>query len=95
MVNALGRLGGSGHDLTVHEVKPGIGLCADSSGPEACFGFWVSLALCPSPACSLSLSKTLKIIMNNKIKKRAEITAKSEPEPGLLTQAWLPHNGGA
>ena len=26
---------GSGHDLAVHELEPHIGLCADSSVPEA------------------------------------------------------------
>ena len=49
-----GRLGGSvgwvsdsgsGHDLTVREFKPCVGLCADSSEPGACFGFCVSLSL--------------------------------------------------
>ena len=48
---------GSGHDLTVHEFEPHVGLCADSSEPGACFGFCVSLSLCPSPAHALSLSK--------------------------------------
>ena len=42
----LGCLGGSvgrasgfslGHDLTVPEFKPRVGLCADSSEPRACF----------------------------------------------------------
>ena len=65
-----GRLGGSlswtsdfgsGHDLTVHEFEPGIRLCADSSEPGACFGFCVSLCLCPSPARALSLSLSQKI----------------------------------
>ena len=49
-----GRLGGSvgeasnfssGYDLTVCECEPRVGLCADSSAPGACFGFWVSLSL--------------------------------------------------
>ena len=49
-----GRLGGSvgwasdfgsGHDLTVREFKPHVGLCADGSEPGACFGFCVSLSL--------------------------------------------------
>ena len=37
---------GSGHDLTVHEFKPCIGLCADSMKPA-----WDSLSpsLCSSP----------------------------------------------
>ena len=50
----LGRLGGSvgwatdfgsGHDLTVHEFEPRVGLWADGSEPGACFGFRVSLSL--------------------------------------------------
>ena len=48
---------GSGHDLTVWDFEPHIRLCADSSEPGACFGFWVSLSLCPFPASALSLSK--------------------------------------
>ena len=51
---------GSGHDLTVHEFKPCIGLCVDSSEPEACFGFCVSISLCPVPAHALSLSLSQK-----------------------------------
>ena len=49
----------SGHDLMVHEVKPHIGLCADTTKPA-----WDSLSL-PSPSLSLSLS--LKI---NTLKKK-------------------------
>ena len=50
----MGRLGGSvgwapdfssGHDLTVREFKPRVGLCADSSEPGACFRFCVSPSL--------------------------------------------------
>ena len=55
---------GSGHDLMVREFEPCIGLCAVSSEPGTCFRFCVSLCLCPSPTCTLSLSKinkTLKI----------------------------------
>ena len=60
----LGRLGGSvgwatdfgsGHDLTVREFEPRIGLCADSSEPGACFRFCVSLSLWPSPVHAVSL----------------------------------------
>ena len=43
----------SGHDLTVREFEPRVGLCADSSEPGACFGF---CALCLSVSLSLSLS---------------------------------------
>ena len=64
-----GRLGGSvswapdfgsGHDLTACEFEPRIGLCADSSGPGACFGFCVSFSLCPYPAYAVSVSKMNK-----------------------------------
>ena len=48
---------GSGQDLTVRGFEPRVMLCADGSEPGACFGFWVSLSLCPSPACALSLSQ--------------------------------------
>ena len=55
---------GSGHDLAVGEFQPRVRLCADSSDPGACFGFWVCLSLCPSPTCmlahTLSLSKINK-----------------------------------
>ena len=37
-------------------IKPHVRLCADSSEPEACFRFCVSLSLCPSLAHVLSLS---------------------------------------
>ena len=53
----------SGHDLKVPEFEPHIGLCADSSEPGACFGFFVSLSLCPSPlmrVLSVSVSVCLK-----------------------------------
>ena len=42
--------------ISVHEFEPHTGLCADSSEPGACFGFCVSLSLCPSLAHTLSLS---------------------------------------
>ena len=47
---------GLGHDLAVRGFEARVGLCADSSGPGACFGFWVSLSLRPSPTHTLSLS---------------------------------------
>ena len=64
---------GSGHDLTVRGFKPGIGLCADSLEPGACFGFCVSFSLCSSPAHALSpslskINKDLKNLKVNKIK---------------------------
>ena len=48
---------GSGHDLTVREFEPRVGLCADSAEPA-----WdsLSLSLCPSSlvhVLSFSLSK--------------------------------------
>ena len=60
MEGRLGDLVGSatdlsvGHDLTSCEFKPHTGLYADSSEPGICFGFCVSLSLCPSPACTVS-----------------------------------------
>ena len=40
---------GSGHDLAVCGFEPRVGLWADGSEPGACFGFCVSLSLCPLP----------------------------------------------
>ena len=51
---------GSGHDLAVCEFEPCVGLCADGSEPGACFGFCVSLSLCPSPTPALSFSPSQK-----------------------------------
>ena len=48
---------GCGHDLTVCGFKPHLGLCADSPEPGTCFGFCVSLSLCPPPLLILCLSK--------------------------------------
>ena len=67
VIQPQGRLGGSvgkasdfgsGHDLTVCEFQPCVGLCADSSEPGACFGFCVSLSLSP-PMLTLCLSLSL------------------------------------
>ena len=49
--------------------EPRIGLCADSSEPGACLGFCVSLALCPSPAHALSLSKINKHLKSKQTNK--------------------------
>ena len=46
--------------VMISHFEPRIRLCADSSEPGACFRFCVSLALCPSPARTLSLSKINK-----------------------------------
>ena len=43
------------HDLTVCGFETHIDLCVDSWEPGACFGFCVSLCLCPYPARALSL----------------------------------------
>ena len=43
--------------LGVCGFEPHIGPCTDSSEPGACFRFCVSLPLCPSPVCALSLKK--------------------------------------
>ena len=59
-----GRLGGSvgwasdfssGHDLTVREFEPRVGLCADRSEPGACFRFCVSISLSAPPLLMLCL----------------------------------------
>ena len=65
-----GHLGGSvslasdvssGHDLTVHEFEPLVGLGADSSEPGACFRFRVSsLSAPPLLTFCLSFSLSLK-----------------------------------
>ena len=65
----MGRLGGSvswapdfgsGHDLTVREFQPPIGLCADHSEPGACFGFCVSLSASPLSSLMPFLSLSQK-----------------------------------
>ena len=69
----------TGHDLTVCEFETHMGLCADSPEPGACFKFYVSFSLCPSPAHALFLSLSLK---KEKIKKcffkKREIKKKKE-----------------
>ena len=40
--------------------SPMLSSAADSSEPVACFGFRVSLSLCPSNTCALSLSVSQK-----------------------------------
>ena len=56
VAQSVKHLTSSGHDLMVHQFEPCVGLCADSSEPGPCFGFCVSLSLCPSPARALTLS---------------------------------------
>ena len=58
----------SGHDLTVREFEPHVRLCADSSDPGTCFGFWVSLSLCSSPTCALSLKKIYNVKKKKNLK---------------------------
>ena len=48
---------GSGHDLTVREFEPRVGLCADCSEPGACFTCCVSLSDPPPFMLCLSLSQ--------------------------------------
>ena len=50
--------------------SPMVGLCADDSEPGACFGFCVSLSLCPSPAHTLSLFLKNEYTLKNKKKKK-------------------------
>ena len=79
--NLLGRRGGSvgwvsnfgsGRALAVHGFEPRVGLWADSWEPGACFGFCVSLSLCPSPAHALSLSLSQSKQTLQKKKKKTE-----------------------
>ena len=67
MENREGRLGGSvgwvanfssGHDLTVREFQPHVGLCADSSSLEPASDS-VSLSLSAPPLLTLCLSLSL------------------------------------
>ena len=51
----------SSHDLTVHEIKPYVGLCADST-KKACLGFFLS-------PLSLSAPSPLSLKINNLFKK--------------------------
>ena len=59
---------GSGPDLLVCEFKLHIRLYAVSSEPGACFGFCVSLSLCPFPALTLSPSVSKIKIKEKKLK---------------------------
>ena len=81
----------SGHDLTVHEIESHVGLCADGSEPGACFGFCVFLSLCPSPACTHSLS-LLKINIKKQIKK-PNSSEKADTDnswaPNTQIQSWI------
>ena len=54
---------GSGHDLTVYEFEPQVGLCADTE--PAWDSLSLSLSLCPLPSLSPSLIHALSL----KIKK--------------------------
>ena len=57
---------GSGHDLTVHEIQPYVGLCADSMEPA-----WDSLfpSLSASPLLTLSVPPFLSLSKNKHKKK--------------------------
>ena len=58
----------------VCEFEPRVRLCAGSLEPGACFGFCVSLSLCPAPAHALSLSLNNKYTFKKKRKKQELIT---------------------
>ena len=60
---------GSGHDLTVHEFEPRIGLCADSAEP-AWDSFCLSLSLPTPPLLAHSLSLSFSQINIKTFKKR-------------------------
>ena len=80
---------GSGHDLTVREFQPHIGLCADGTEPV-----WdsVSPSLCPSPACvcSLFLSQNFKKIFKKRKKKQdLLLTMTPRHSPGVYGREEL------
>ena len=50
----------SGHDLTVCEIEPHMGLCADVTEPA-----WESLSLSPPPPLALVLSLPFSLKINN------------------------------
>ena len=57
----------------VCEFEPHMRLCADSLEPGGCFGFCVSLSLCPSPAYAHSGSRSLSKISNIKKKMKGKL----------------------
>ena len=61
-----------GHDLTVREFEPHVGLCVDSPEPGACFGFCVSPSLCPSLTHAMSLCLSQKFVNIKTIFKKAK-----------------------
>ena len=75
----------SGHDLLVHDFKPCIRFCDDSSEPGACFRLCISLSLCPLPnhCLSLSLSK-----INIKKKNFAHLIVEDEKSHNLSSASW-------
>ena len=74
-----------GHDLAVCEFEPRIRLWADGSEAGACFQFYVSLSLCPSPIHALSLS----VPKINKRSKKKKIKKKNKGENGKCRQFIL------
>ena len=58
----------SGHDLEVCEFEPSIRLYADSSEPEACFRFCVSLSRPLPRSCSVSASQRWINVKKKKLK---------------------------
>ena len=78
VAQSVKRLTGSGHDLTVHELEPRVRLCADSSEPGVCFGFCVSLSLCPSP---------FPLPFTSSLKSKENINKNKKKKPKLLPQS--------
>ena len=81
----------SDHDLTAREFEPHFGLCAESSEPGACFGFCVSLSLCPQPTRILSLP--LSKINEKNIKKKLKNKLQIAPSTFLLIEGFPYHEG--
>ena len=63
---------GSGHDIKVREIKPGIELHADSQSLFGILSLPLSLSLSPSHMCALSL-KINKHLEKNKIFKIIQV----------------------
>ena len=84
---------GSGHDLTVRGFEPRVGLCADSSEPEACLLRILRLPLnLPLPcSCSPSLSFSK---MNKHWKKKKKEWRRGSPQCAGGSVAWGLSCGG-
>ena len=53
---------GSGHDFMAHDIKPRVGLCANSA--ELAWDSLSPFSLCPSPTCAPSLSLSLSLSLS-------------------------------